>query len=957
MTCDDPGFAQIAEIAADAVSYSDGTTAENTTYTYRVRAYNAGGNSGYSNEDDATTPVAAPTVLTVTGTTASSVSLGWTDNSGAEDGFGVERCTGTAAACNDGDFTEITQTAANAVIYTDATAAATTTYTYRVRALKAGGLDSGYSNEAEGTTSAVPVPATPTGLAATAISAAQVDLGWTDVATTETGYRVERCTGTTVTCDDGGFGQIAEIAADAISYSDGTTAENTTYTYRVRAYNAGGNSGYSNEDDAATPVAAPTVLTVTGTTASSVSLGWTDNSGAEDGFGVERCTGTAAACNDGDFTEITQTAANAVIYTDATAAATTTYTYRVRALKAGGLDSGYSNEAEGTTSAVPVPATPTGLAATAISAAQVDLGWTDVATTETGYRVERCTGTTVTCDDGGFGQIAEIAADAISYSDGTTAENTTYTYRVRAYNAGGNSGYSNEDDAATPVAAPTVLTVTGTTASSVSLGWTDNSGAEDGFGVERCTGTAAACNDGDFTEITQTAANAVIYTDATAAATTTYTYRVRALKAGGLDSGYSNEAQGTTSAVPVPATPTGLAATAISAAQVDLGWTDVATTETGYRVERCTGTTVTCDDGGFGQIAEIAADAISYSDGTTAENTTYTYRVRAYNAGGNSGYSNEDDAATPVAAPTVLTVTGTTASSVSLGWTDNSGAEDGFGVERCTGTAAACNDGDFTEITQTAANTVIYTDATAAATTTYTYRVRALKAGGLDSGYSNEAQGTTSAVPVPATPTGLAATAISAAQVDLGWTDVATTETGYRVERCTGTTVTCDDGGFGQIAEIAADAISYSDGTTAENTTYTYRVRAYNAGGNSGYSNEDDAATPVAAPTVLTVTGTTASSVSLGWTDNSGAEDGFGVERCTGTAAACNDGDFTEITQTAANTVIYTDATAAATTTYTYRVRALKAGGLDSGYSNEAEGTTSAVPLTEGPAPPPPNVP
>ena len=100
------------------------------------------------------------------------------------------------------------------------------------------------------------------------------------------------------------------------------------------------------------------------------------------------------------------------------------------------------------------------------------------------------------------------------------------------------------------------------------------------------------------------------------------------------------------------------------------------------------------------------------------------------------------------------------------------------------------------------------------------------------------------------------------------------------------------------------------------------------------------------------MTATTATTASLGWTDNSSAEDGYGVERCTGTTATCNPGDFAEITQTAADVVAYVDATVSATTTYTYRVRALKAAGVHSAYSNEAEGTTTAA-LPSPPSPPP----
>lgn len=81
-----------------------------------------------------------------------------------------------------------------------------------------------------------PPPATPTGLAATVISTARIDLAWTDAATNETEYRVYRST------DNVTFSLIDTIAANSTSYSDTTITSGTTYYYKVAAYNAGGES-------------------------------------------------------------------------------------------------------------------------------------------------------------------------------------------------------------------------------------------------------------------------------------------------------------------------------------------------------------------------------------------------------------------------------------------------------------------------------------------------------------------------------------------------------------------------------------------------------------------------------------------------------------------------------------------------------------------------------------------
>ena len=91
--------------------------------------------------------------------------------------------------------------------------------------------------------------------------------------------------------------------------------------------------------------------------------------------------------------------------------------------------------------------------------------------------------------------------------------------------------------------------------------------------------------------------------------------------------------------------------------------------------------------------------------------------------------------------------------------------------------------------------------------------------------------------------------AITAAQLTLSWSDNSTNEEGFRIERRTGTT-----GTYAEIAAVGVNAASYTDVNLANGTTYCYRVRAYNAGGTSGYSNEQCATTLVATSYALTVT-------------------------------------------------------------------------------------------------------
>src|SRR6185295_20025006 len=109
----------------------------------------------------------------------------------------------------------------------------------------------GYSAVASATTPApdTTAPTTPTGLTATAMSASQVNLGWT--ASTDnvavTGYILQRCQGA-------GCSAWTTIATPtATTYSDTGLAAATTYRYWVRATDAAGNlSGWSSIVSAAT---------------------------------------------------------------------------------------------------------------------------------------------------------------------------------------------------------------------------------------------------------------------------------------------------------------------------------------------------------------------------------------------------------------------------------------------------------------------------------------------------------------------------------------------------------------------------------------------------------------------------------------------------------------------------------------------------------------------------------
>jgi uncharacterized repeat protein (TIGR01451 family) len=460
-------WSQVASAPANSTTYGDASVNDGTEYTYRVRACNAASCSGFSGTAPATTPLNAPSGLSVTPISSGRIDLSWNDNSAAETGYEIER------RVSGGSFALLTTTAANATTFSDLSVTDGVAYEYQARAVNATG-QSDYSNGASAT---APLSA-PSGLAATPISSSQVDLSWTDNSASETGYEIERRS------SGGSFSLLTTTAADATSYSDGTVGDGTAYEYRVRAVNGTGSSSYSNTSFATTPLDAPSGLTATAISFGQIDLSWADNSAAETGYQIER------RVSGGTFSLITTTGAGATSYSDLTVDDQTTYDYRVRAVNGTG-QSTYSNTASAATPLGP-PAPPSGLSATPISSSQVDLSWTDASDSETGFEIERrpsggsfslLTTTAATpsglsatpissaqvdlswtdnsaaetgfeierrLSGGSFSLLTTTGADATSFSDGTVAAASTYEYRVRAVNDVASSGFSNVAQATTP---------------------------------------------------------------------------------------------------------------------------------------------------------------------------------------------------------------------------------------------------------------------------------------------------------------------------------------------------------------------------------------------------------------------------------------------------------------------------------------------------------------------------
>ncbi len=424
------------------------------------------------------------------------------------------------------------------------------TYGYKVQAFNEAGI--GPDSIITTGTTPVDLPFFPMNLKVLGVTDTTATLAWYDQADNEVGFIIERQdVPLDTTTPWPNFVEVARIPSQTIgALFGGNQWTNTgllpgrTYNYRVAAYNASGMSTYNdNGPVAATTLGkppAPTGLAATVFSSARVDLSWTDNSGSELGFRIERAGNAQFTAPVVSFL----VGPNVTSYSDTTVTGGLTYYYRVFAYNASG-DSPPSIPASVTTPTGTPPPAPAGLAATATSQTSARVTWRNVQG-ETGFVLERAT-------DPNFAAITRIPAtgtlpaNVLAYTDNTVAAMNTYWYRVRAVNAAGSSPPSNVAYAITPGGvpqAPENLAVGLVGKTFVQLSWTDKSINEQGFYVERSDNNGTTWKRVGTTTEPNVGAVAS-FQDNSVKAGTQYLYRVQAYNATGV-SAYTNFVSATT---------------------------------------------------------------------------------------------------------------------------------------------------------------------------------------------------------------------------------------------------------------------------------------------------------------------------------------------------------------------------------------------------------------------------
>lgn len=263
------------------------------------------------------TPPAAISSLSAAAVSSSKIKVTWT-NSAPNVNFELYRT-------NSGGTTNTLIYTGNALTYTDFGLNASTRYYYKVKSITPTG-ETAYPTIVNANTTAKPAaPNVPGSLAAEVLSYSQVRLTWTD-SNNEDYFVIERSE-----FNSNNFTAIDSVSANTLTYTNTDVYSNTSFYYRVRAANDGGYSGYTSVVNAVTLrniPQVPTNLSSDVKSALKINLSWTDNAMNEDGFLLER----SSDINSG-YVVLATLPANTTTYTDGGVEGATYY-YRWKAFNA-----------------------------------------------------------------------------------------------------------------------------------------------------------------------------------------------------------------------------------------------------------------------------------------------------------------------------------------------------------------------------------------------------------------------------------------------------------------------------------------------------------------------------------------------------------------------------------------------------------------------------------------------
>ncbi len=367
-------------------------------------------------------------------------------------------------------------------------------------------------------------------------------------------------------------------------------------------------------DGSASSLIAPADLSAETISLNEIQLTWEDPNTNEEGFKVERKSVESS------YTQIATLESDITTYKDSSLTNNTIYSYRIRAFK-NNEHSFYSNP----TSAATLKKKP--VAADSLEIKQIffdriDISWKDKSDNEEGYRIER------KGKQGAFEIIGELRENSTYFSDTTLSKSGYYSYRVVGFNNGGET-ISEEEKMYYQRYIRSLRLQTDCS---------NNPDYERRWKIMNPNPFQVVVNSKTFKE--KRSENHIIPSGASYIFTATENIlnilEIHWKDDKGRPRRSISYSRGLQCDLQVPQTPIGLSTKPLGISTIEVSWQDNSNNENAFKIERKN------NEGKFDQVGLTSANKISFSDTNLDENSTYSYRVRAFNAiNGHSSYSQE----------------------------------------------------------------------------------------------------------------------------------------------------------------------------------------------------------------------------------------------------------------------------------------------------------------------------
>ena len=641
-------------------------------------------------------------------------------------------------------------------------------------------------------------PGPPTGLTAGTATSTSVPLTWTAPTTGASGYTV------TYQIGSGGVTSLTGITTTSTTVTNLT--QGTVYNFAVYAVNSYGTSTNASTITYGTISPAPTGLTGASATLNRFTASWTATTGATSyNLSYQPSGGSYSTLTGLTGTSTTLSGLNPGIV----------YNFYLVAVNSYGTSATSSTVTYGTLSS-----TPTSFAGSSATISSISLSWTG-STGAASYIVS------YQPSGGSYSSVTGLTSTSTTIS--TLTSGTVYNFQIVAVNSYGNSTASSVMTYGTTCLAPIGFSASNASSTGFNLSWSSTTGASSYTVTYQPSGGSASTVTG------LTGTSTILSSLTSGVVCTLY---ITAVNTYGTSAASSTITYGTISPVP-----SSLAVTNNSGTSINLSWSST-TGASSY--------TVTYQPSGGSTSTSSGLTGTSTTISGLLTSTTYTFQIASVNSYGTSASSTSVSYTTQISAPSGLTASNSTASSVDLSWNSYTDATS-YTINYAGPTSGSVPSVTGTSTTITGLN----------AASTYNFTINAVTSSGTSQASTAVTSGTTCVMP-----TGI--TAGNASRINLSWPNFVTGCTGYKIVYVNTSTSVSNFVTAPASGQPGYNGLGYNFTSLPIYSEYNFSIYAVNSYGNSQPATLTWGTAPVQLLGV-TVNDATDTTMDLSWSACSGA--------------------------------------------------------------------------------------